>query len=278
MSKYTTEVRFICETYAGKTESEGFDKINEIVEAAQSQIFENYPIFDETYRNVLNTKILRHYYTREICAETVGLWKLWLNNRMNEIMPKYNKLYESELLKFNPFYDTNLSRTHTKSENTNATLKSNENTGRNGSGENSSNDNSAEEGVQNITDTRTANKGHVDKYSDTPQGELDDVVEGKYLTNARVIDEDETDTNTAENVNSHSVSNTSHASYNSEETQTRNRKDDNNIANTEAYLERVQGKANTASYSKLLNEYRETFLNIDKMVIDELADLFFNLW
>ena len=82
MSIYTTEVRFICETYAGYKESQGYDKVNEIVASAQSKIFELYPIFDESYRSVLNTKILRHYYTREICAETVGLWKLWLNNKM----------------------------------------------------------------------------------------------------------------------------------------------------------------------------------------------------
>lgn len=50
------------------------------------------------------------------------------------------------------------------------------------------------------------------------------------------------------------------------------------LTNTEDYLETVQGKNGGASYSKLLMEYRETFLNIDMMVIDNLEDLFMQLW
>ena len=109
MSKYTTEVRFICETFAGLTESEGYSSINTILEQARSHIFDfEYPIFDETYRGVLEKKILKHYYTREIATETVGLWKHFLDMKLNEIMPYYNQLYSSELLQFNPFYDVDL--------------------------------------------------------------------------------------------------------------------------------------------------------------------------
>lgn len=106
MSKYTTEVRYICEHYAGLNESTGFEDVDEIVEKARKKIFSNYPIFDENHRAELEKKILKHYYTREIGFETVGLFKLYLNNRMAEIMPYYNKLYESETLEFNPFINT----------------------------------------------------------------------------------------------------------------------------------------------------------------------------
>ena len=109
MSKYTTEVRFICEQVAGYTESQGYSKTNEVIQAAIPKVFDfDFPIFDSDYRNVLCTKILRHYYTREICEETVGLWKFRLETRLNEIMPYYNKLYKSELIDFNPLYDTEL--------------------------------------------------------------------------------------------------------------------------------------------------------------------------
>ena len=112
MSKYTTEVRFICENYAGLTESKGFDNIEEILTASAPKVFSfDFPMFDENYRIPLERKILRHYYTREIGEETVGLWKLRLNTRLNEIMPYYNQLYESELLKFNPFYDVDYTKT-----------------------------------------------------------------------------------------------------------------------------------------------------------------------
>ena len=106
MSKYTTEVRYICEHYAGLNESTGFEDVDEIVEKARHKIFSNYPIFDENHRAELEKKILKHYYTREIGFETVGLFKLYLNNRMTEIMPYYNKLYESETFEFNPFINT----------------------------------------------------------------------------------------------------------------------------------------------------------------------------
>ena len=84
MSKYTTEVRFICETFSGLDESKGCFNINEIVQQSRSKIFSfDYPIFDETYRGVIETKILKHYYTREIGLETVGLWLHKLDVKMN---------------------------------------------------------------------------------------------------------------------------------------------------------------------------------------------------
>ena len=112
MAKYTTSVRSICEINSGLDESKGQASVNDIIANSRDKIFDfPYPIYDEDYRAVLESKILKHYYTREICAETVGRWKLFLDARMNEIMPYYNKLYESELLKFNPLYDVDYTRT-----------------------------------------------------------------------------------------------------------------------------------------------------------------------
>ena len=55
-----------------------------------------YPIWSEDYRKVLNQKILHHYYENEIGFETANLFKFYLNNKMNEIMPFYNKMYNAE--------------------------------------------------------------------------------------------------------------------------------------------------------------------------------------
>lgn len=117
MAKYTTQVRSICESLSGLEESKGYSQINTIIAESRDQIFEDYPIFDENYRVVLNTKILKHYYTREIGMETFGLWKHFLNTRLNEIMPYYNKLYNSELLNFNPLYDVDYTKTGTREGN-----------------------------------------------------------------------------------------------------------------------------------------------------------------
>ena len=96
MSKYTTEVRFICESNSGLAESKGCDNVNEVLEKSWNKIFTtNCAFFDEAYRSVLCKKILKHYYLREIGSETVGVWKLWMNTKLEEIMPYYNQLYES---------------------------------------------------------------------------------------------------------------------------------------------------------------------------------------
>lgn len=103
MSKYTTEVRYICENYASLRESVGYNSVAEVLEKSWNKVFDfSFPIFDETYRKPLCKKILKHFYTREICEETVGLWKLRLDARMNEIMPYFNKLYDSELIAIEP--------------------------------------------------------------------------------------------------------------------------------------------------------------------------------
>lgn len=114
MAKYTTEVRYICEDAYGLTgEEEHRPSINQITSSPKvlNKIFDfPFPIFDEAYRPVLEQKILKRYYTREIGEETVELWKLRLDTRLNEIMPYYNKLYASELIEFNPLYNSNYTR------------------------------------------------------------------------------------------------------------------------------------------------------------------------
>lgn len=93
-------------------ESVGFDDVDRIISLVRSKIFSfKYPIFNEEYREILETKIINHYFTREIGLETVSLWKHFLKTRMNEIMPYYNKLYEAELsVSGNPFGDVDYTR------------------------------------------------------------------------------------------------------------------------------------------------------------------------
>lgn len=111
MSKYTTELRYICEVEAGYNESRGYNSVDEIVTTAAPKIFSfDFPIFNEAYRLPLEKKILKHFYTREISEETYGLWKLRLEDKMNLIMPYFNKLYDSDDLPFDPFKDTDMTR------------------------------------------------------------------------------------------------------------------------------------------------------------------------
>lgn len=56
----------------------------------------DYPIFNETYRETLNNNILNYYFEHEIGFETAELFKLYLNNTMKLIMPKYNEMYKAQ--------------------------------------------------------------------------------------------------------------------------------------------------------------------------------------
>lgn len=260
MSKYTTELRFICEQVSGLKESVDYNGVETVISTARPLIFSfNYPIFDNTYKPTLETKILRHFYTREIGLETYGLWKLKLEAKLNEIMPYYNKLYESELIEFNPLYDTDLHTQGNRDETVDTT----------GSGTSSTN--STDGGADN----RTYNdkKNTWDLYSDTPQGGVngisaaeDDPALGTnaYLTNARHVFGDtagSTDTTNYGKTN-RSTGNTSSVGK--------------SIGDTD-YAEYVYGYRGRTG-SKSIKEFREIMLNIDMMIIDELEELFFQLW
>lgn len=59
-----------------------------------------YPIFDEGYRKILNGKIIDEYYNREIGTETIDNFVLILRKKMDQIMPYFNQLYESQQIPY----------------------------------------------------------------------------------------------------------------------------------------------------------------------------------
>lgn len=230
MSKYTTEVRFICENYAGLSESVDYPSVSEVIDKSFKKIFDfDFPIFDESYRNVLEKKIIKHFYTREIGLETVGLWKLKLETKMNEIMPYYNQLYNSERLNINPLHTISKTIEHS------------------GSG------NSASQSTRSGESTTHGSNTGWNLYNDTPQGTISTIENETYLTNAT-----KTTANSNGTVNSTENGNGS-------------------VNTTDQYIDRITGYDNRVP-SELLLKYRETFLNIDMMIIDELEELFMQLW
>lgn len=268
MSKYTTEVRYICETAYGLEESKGQTSVNDIVSSPKvlRSVFNfPFPIFDEEYRPVLETKILKHYYTQEIGEETVGLWKLRLDTRLNEIMPYYNKLYLSELLEFDPLINMDYEKTGNRKGNTTDKLDSLRTYG--------GADVTQSTGHAETETTMTS--GTWDLYSDTPQGGIDGVeaaagsLSGNgYLTNARKVYNDGKPDNTETDTNG-----TDTTTYGKTDTYGQNGIGSSN----EDYFEKFHG-LNGLTASKALQEFRETFLNIDMMIIEELQDLFMGVW
>ena len=315
MSKYTTEVRYICETYADLDESVGYDSIDEVVEKAIPKIFksEQIPMFageTQEHRALLLKKILLHYYTREIGYETVGLWKMKLNNKLIEIMPYYNQLYESELLEFDPLKNVDVTKTHEGEYNDDEKVDNVRDT-ENHKGSHTLQESDTEEDVTlrhsrktthgNDTRTNVVNNSG-DKwtlFSDTPQGGIDginyaggDLAGNGYLTNAtheittpdtQTVTQGYGDVTETYNADGDRKDNTKgHAEVETQtiENETGKATDDNkkNTNGTDAYENKDIGKIGTETYSEMLNKFRDTFLNIDLMVIRELEPLFIGLW
>ena len=62
----------------------------------------DYPIFDEEYRPILNGKIIRAYWNEEIGFEDLSLFRMAMRSRLELSMPYFNGLYETERLEFDP--------------------------------------------------------------------------------------------------------------------------------------------------------------------------------
>lgn len=267
MSMYTTQVRYICESAIGLDESKGFNDVNRIIEESIPYVFNfEFPIFDENYRPVLCKKILKHYYTREIGLETVGLWKLKLDTKLNEIMPYYNKLYMSELLDLDLTANVNLKRTK-KVENENIQSNTYEKTL-----EGSGSLNVTDDTTNTTSGSETVERENQDLYSDTPQGTIIDVEDAKYLTDVRIVKDGAESESDSRTTNLHDR--TEITNVNSEDSYTGNI----TANNVEDYLEMLTGSDGRFSNAQLLEDFRKTFLNIDVMIINDLSDLFFKLW
>lgn len=157
MSKYTTQVRLICESLLDLNENVVSNGVDDVLEQTWDKVFTfKFPIFDEAYRKELCIKILRHFWTREIAHETYGAWKLRMETKLCDIMPYYNQLYKSELLEFNPLYDVDFSRTTNR------------------------------DSADTVNGVNDGTSKSTDLFSDTPQNGLQDVESGEYLTNASV--------------------------------------------------------------------------------------------
>ena len=291
MSKYTTEVRFICESIAGLTESVGYNEVDTIIEQSWDKIFDkNIPIFDEEYRKTLFSKILSHYWTKEIGFETVGLWKLKINTKLREIMPYYNKLYESELIDFNPLEDMNIKRDYTKTFD--STVKVDGETANSGTldrtvdttGSTNSEGTSSNEISGTSGSTANDTKSHLDAYSDTPQGAVTNLENNTYLTNARKITDTDNSTisgtessqsSTENSQNSSATSKTIGKDVNSSEGTS---KSETVVDNIDTYIETLSGRSGRMNSAEMIMKFRESLLNIDMLIIEQLYDMFMLIW
>lgn len=213
-----------------------------------------YPIFDESHREVLNQKIIDHYYNQEICMASVDDWRFALRRTMNEIMVEYNQKYKSELLNFNPLLTMDMK---TISDSLNNSTSVTTNTGE------SATESSSEQIANQNSITSSDSKARV-VNSSTPQqrlaGNMDYASSGTDTTSRTDTDNNVTSGDTA----SSNVDATTKATGNADNTDT---------GHGESHVSGYSG-----SPSALLQEFRDTILNIDLEIIERLSDLFMMIW
>lgn len=153
--QYTISVRWIVESYSQETPEISTD---EKIAIALPKIFNfNFPIYSESYRTEFEEKLIRHFYFHEINITSIGAWKFQLREKLNLIMPVYNKMYEAVAIKYDPLIDTQMHETYTRNNNLTSDSSTN----------------------GNVTQKDTSNNSQV--YSDLPQTTLHG---GDYATNS----------------------------------------------------------------------------------------------
>ena len=227
----------------------------------------NYPIFDENYRNTLNQNILNYYYESEIGVETAALFKKLLNARMQLIMPKYNKMYTVEnLFPTQNVYD-NVNLTETMDRDTRDVID------RDDSGTISETNNNTQSGSGTQTGSSSANNKNL--YQDTPHGSISMETLGSgsvYATNFTLDNNSQssTVTDTTSSTNNTTLANMSTASR------------DQTNTGTEDYVKTIIGsngkKYSADVYEKLYDNVLNKFENIDMLIINELQDLFMGIF
>lgn len=227
---------------------------------------EDYPIFDELYRQTLNDKIIRAYYFREIGFETIGQFAWQMRRTMFEIMPYYNQLYDSEKLITDPLLTKNMdySEKWTRDER----IVNNDN----GQREQTDTENMTRKSTTDTTSDSTTAGESRNVFQDTPMNGLDTgaIKNMDYATNVTF----DNSTDTTKTVSSSTVSENRETTGKLDENTTSNRDETGDYDGTKTHNE----KGFDTDQSELLLNYRKTFINIDLEIVDRLNVLFMGLW
>lgn len=106
MATYTTRIMTLVDGYA---QTNPGLSIAQKINVARPKLFDfDYPFFDEGLRSEFEEHFIRNFYTREIGFETEGLFKFKLENWLTIHMPYFNRLFESETIRFNPLENVNV--------------------------------------------------------------------------------------------------------------------------------------------------------------------------
>lgn len=225
MSKYTTELRYICESLAGDTESAEGNNVEVIILRSIPHIFSStINIVDKETTHKFKCDFLRHFYFREIGFETFGLFKVRLHEKLVLNQDYYSKLILAQLKLDEPDKTgIKIKKGHKKDK---------------------------QDEKRKGTNTDTIKNNEISKFSDTPQGGLNGLLNDTYLTNAT--------NNTADNKNTHVIDETHENII------------DNDYEETETGVS--EGMAD------LVIKYENAIKSAELQIFNDMEDLFMGVW
>lgn len=173
MSKFTFELRELISTF-GEDEVKSWFMDYELSDFLSPEEIAVIEARGTWSKEQLAKRIIDHYYMREVGSDSVGRFKLFAKDTMNEIMESYAPLIYSLSIKYDPLNNMDYTETYT--------------------GSNDSNTNSSSR----------ANGSGLTVGSDTPQGRISKsaILAGDYASSTSASENENTVSDSSSNVGS----------------------------------------------------------------------------
>lgn len=265
MSMHTMQLKKVVEYMGGSVEYKDatYKGINYYLPHITGVIeFDKYPIFNEDYRPILSGKIYDRFMNRDIGTETIDDFKRIFRSKMNEIMPLYNQLLASTEIEYEALSTVDIGTITTGSSDSTGTVDSDVT--------NDLTSGTITSASEDITSETEATGSGASKSrsveSQTPQqmlGGMKDYASAAADSNSETSSENATTTST--NSASDSDTDTTTQSVTDSDTTRVDHEDTTTDSRTTGY----QGVP-----ADLIMRYRDSFLNIDLRILEELEECF----
>lgn len=272
----------------------------------------DYPSFYKgAEKKAFERKVIDHYYFRQIGSETVGRFLHQFRTKVREIMPYYIQLYESQALMQSiedPFGNVDIVETfeqessdtssgtssfHNSSNTSGTTSGTASGTSTNTtSGTESAESETATTNTSNETTSQTVSEDKEHRFSNTPQGSIENI--NRYMTEASLDDNSTTtsgtvattgggsNNTTTSGTHSSTMDDTSEATTSGTSSEDATASGDSDSSTTSSgtvkHTFTKKGNQGVNTYAHDVKELRETFLNIDMMIINDLNCLFLGVY
>ena len=244
MATYTMELRKVCDYYSREEVENWFKsyEISDYLREDEIQSIENAGLWN---KDRLAKKIVDHYFMREIGFETPALFQHYVKVTMEEIMEEKLPLIYSSSIKYDPLVNVDYTESFERT--------------RENSSESSSSGSSSGSGSSNSGSSANS----LTIQNNTPQKRIttQDLSSGAYASSVNQNNTNNQDTTT----NQTSSQDTSQAEATGEE--------------SENYTKSVKGNSGvSATAQKMIEQYRQNIIAIDREIINELNILFMGLF